>query len=104
MQDQQLSRLRRKLEYYRHDAPDWVRIVWPRPQSFAWFIKNRRGDLEARGALLRLGRDHFIDAGIFPVVAGQLLGTPDEVLAGMRSPAQSRRSAVYRHPAREVRS
>lgn len=102
MQDQQLSRLRRKLDYYRHEAPEWVRVVWPRPESFAWFIKHRRADLESRGALLRLGRDHFIDTGSFPAAAGEILGRVDATLTGLQSPAKPRPRAVYQNPACKV--
>lgn len=78
MQDHLLARLRRKLDYYHHDAPGWVRTVWPRPESFAWFVKNHRADLANQGALFRLGRDHFIDIARFPPAASALLGVGDE--------------------------
>jgi len=64
MTSQQLANLRRKRAYYTQEAPAWVRNVWPRPQSFDWFIKNRR--------------DYFVDLALFPVVAGGMLGVGDE--------------------------
>jgi len=77
MTSQQLANLRRKRAYYTQEAPAWVRNVWPRPQSFDWFIKNRRDDLVAQGALIKLGRDYFVDVALFPVVAGGMLGVGD---------------------------
>lgn len=69
-----LARIRRKPDYYQNDAPDWVRNVWPRPQSFDWFLKHHRDALVDAGALVRLGRDHFVDRVTFPKVAARLLG------------------------------
>jgi hypothetical protein len=77
----QLSRIRRKLDYYFHDAPDWVRVVWPRPESFSWFVKHYRDELRSHGALLRLGRDYFIDIDQFPPAAEKILGLCEEVSA-----------------------
>lgn len=76
---QSINNIRRKPDYYLHDAPKWVRNIWPRPESFNWWVKANRKDLMAAGALVRLGRDHFVDAAIFPKVAERLLGfKPDE--------------------------
>lgn len=69
-----LARIRRKPDYYQNDAPAWVRNVWPRPESFDWFIKNRRAELVESGAVVRLGRDYFVDSVVFPKVAARLLG------------------------------
>lgn len=69
-----LARIRRKPDYYQNDAPAWVRNVWPRPESFDWFIKHRRAELVAAGAVVRLGRDYFVDAVVFPKVASRILG------------------------------
>lgn len=69
-----LSLVRRKPDYYRNDAPAWVRNVWPRPESFDWFIKNNRTALVSQGAVVRLGRDYFVNAKVFPRVAESLLG------------------------------
>lgn len=68
-----LARIRRKPDYYKNDAPDWVRNVWPRIQSFNWFIKNRRAELLEAGAVVRLGRDYFVDTAIFPKIASRIL-------------------------------
>jgi hypothetical protein len=70
----QLSNLRRKTAYYQHDAPDWVRNVWNRPESFDWFIKNNRAELCIAGALVKLGRDFFVDTTAFPGAAERILG------------------------------
>jgi len=72
--EEELSRLKRRLDYYQVDAPDWVRIIWKNRESFEWFAKNNRQTLLARGALVRLGRDYFIDTGIFTDVAKSILG------------------------------
>ena len=86
MSSVQLVHLRRKAAYYRHDAPDWVRNVWNRPESFDWFVKNNKAVLVERGAVVKLGRDFFINAKIFPKTAESLLGlkitpTASEVVA-----------------------
>ncbi len=66
--------LRRKRDYYLHDGPDWVRTIWPKPESFDWFLKNNRTNLVRDGGIVRLGRDYFVDAAVFPEVAMQTLG------------------------------
>lgn len=73
-----LVNLRRKADYYHSDAPDWVRSIWPRQESFGWFIKNNRQALVDQDAVVRLGRDYFVDKEKFPVVAGSLLGVKSE--------------------------
>jgi hypothetical protein len=74
MSIQQLNNLRRKSAYYQHDAPEWVRNVWSRPESFSWFIKNNRETLCSQGALVKLGRDFFVDTTAFPPAAERILG------------------------------
>jgi len=74
MSNQQIVNLRRKAIYYQHDAPAWVRNVWSRPESFAWFIKNNRETLCSQGALVKLGRDYFLDTTTFPNAAERILG------------------------------
>jgi len=69
-----LSSLRRKSDYYANEAPDWVRNIWTRPEGFDWFIKNNRTQLSEAGAIVRLGRDWFVDVEQFPVAATQILG------------------------------
>jgi hypothetical protein len=86
-----LARIRRKPDYYQNEAPAWVRNVWNRPESFNWFIKHRRAELVAAGAVVRLGRDYFVDAVVFPRVAARILGLSKEVepniLASTTKPA-----------------
>lgn len=69
-----LHNLRRKSIFYRHDAPGWVRNIWDRPESFNWFIKHNREVLVQSGALVKLGRDYFVDVEIFPQAAERVLG------------------------------
>ena len=40
-----IESLRRKAEYYEHDAPPWARVIWTRPASFNHFIKFNRDAL-----------------------------------------------------------
>ncbi len=56
-----LSKLRRKRDYYTSDSPDWVRIVFRSFESFDWFCKDNRDALLAAGALMRIGRDYFVE-------------------------------------------
>lgn len=72
-----LTHIRRKPDYYRNDAPAWVRNVWPRQASFDWFIKHRRAELVNSGAVVRLGRDYFVDTVVFPRVASRILGVEE---------------------------
>ena len=74
MEDVQLSALRRKGDYYKNEAPDWVRIIWNRPESFDWFIKDNRSTLAADGSIIRLGRDWFVNTEVFPESAKRILG------------------------------
>lgn len=69
-----IGNLRRKQEYYLHEAPHWVRRVWPRQESFDWFLKNYRSTLVALNAIVRLGRDYFINAETFADEAQKILG------------------------------
>lgn len=70
----ELSALRRKGDYYTNEAPDWVRIIWKRPESFDWFIKDNRNELAAAGSIIRLGRDWFVNCNAFPDTAKKILG------------------------------
>ncbi len=69
-----ITHLRRKCDYYLHDGPEWVRTIWPKPESFNWFLKNHRNELNRQGAIVRLGRDYFVDLMTFPDVAAATLG------------------------------
>lgn len=77
MKDIDLSRLRRKLDFYNFDAPEWVRTIWSREEAFEWFVKNHRKTLTKNGALVRLGRDYFIDSETFLPIAKSILGVSD---------------------------
>ena len=74
MSSVQLGNLSRKATYYQHDAPAWVRKIWDRPQAFDWFIKDNRAALLEHGAVVRLGRDYFVNVKVFPKTAESLLG------------------------------
>ncbi len=74
MQHIDISHLRRKRDYYLEDGPDWIRTIWNKPESFNWFLKNNRSTLAKHGAIVRLGRDYFVDTSIFPGVARTTLG------------------------------
>ncbi|MGV0953408.1 MAG: hypothetical protein ACOYBR_03790 [Fluviibacter sp.] len=69
-----LSSLRRKGDYYATEAPDWVRNIWKRPEGFDWFIKNNRTQLSDAGAIVRIGRDWFVDVDQFPMAATKVMG------------------------------
>jgi hypothetical protein len=73
----QLEALRRKKDYYGTDAPAWVHNVWPRASSFNWFVKEHSTTLVERGAIIKLGRDYFVNTEVFPAAARQILGVPD---------------------------
>lgn len=68
-----ISRLRRQHDYYLNEAPPWMHVIWPRKNSFSWFLKNHRSRLRDEGALIRLGRDYFVDAERFADVARAIL-------------------------------
>lgn len=70
----ELSKLRRKQDYYQNEAPDWIRTIWDRKESFDWFLKNNRQHLTKNGAIVRLGRDYFINTSIFSAVAKSIIG------------------------------
>ena len=56
-----LDCLARKRDFYKN-SPNWVKTFWPTQSSFDWFIKSRTQTLTEQGALMRLGRDYFVDA------------------------------------------
>ena len=70
----ELSKLRRKQDYYEREAPDWIRTIWDRKESFEWFLKNNRHKLIQNHAIIRIGRDYFIHTGYFDSVAKQIIG------------------------------
>ncbi len=74
MSNDLLGNLRRKLDYYEVDGPEWIRSIWNRQASFDWFLKCHRKRLIDLGGLLRLGRDYFIDRARFPSAAELILG------------------------------
>ena len=69
-----LGNLRRKLDYYEIDGPEWIRSIWNRQSSFDWFLKCHRKKLVDLGGLHRLGRDYFINQTRFPHAAELILG------------------------------
>lgn len=69
-----IENLRRKTDYYKNAAPDWVRSVWPRIESLNHFVKAHRDTLVASGGIARLGRDWFVDVEQFPAAAKRILG------------------------------
>jgi hypothetical protein len=60
-----LNQLRRKKDYLEHDAPQWVRVIFPRVRSLDWFIKHRREWLREREAIVLLGKEYFVLLGAF---------------------------------------
>lgn len=71
-----LENLRRKRDYYVHDAPPWMRIVFASYGGFEWFIKHHRVSLLERGAIIKSGRDWLVDMHAFPAVAAGIKGLP----------------------------
>lgn len=74
MQTVNIDALRRKDDYHQHEGPDWVRNIWKRPESLNWFIKANRTKLINAKAIMRLGRDWFINVDLFPKAAQEILG------------------------------
>lgn len=72
-----LESLRRKSAYF-HEGPQWVRNRWPRIQSLSWFIKAHKDELTKKGAIVKLGREWFIDIDAFPDEIVAMSGLPDE--------------------------
>ena len=70
----ELSKLRRKQDYYQNEAPDWIRTIWDRKESFDWFLKNNRHKLTKNGAIVRLGRDYFINTSCFAAITQSIIG------------------------------
>jgi hypothetical protein len=68
-----IATLRRKHEYYKYDAPPWAPNIWRTYGSFDWFVKDNRDALVASGALIRIGRDYFVDCARFPEAACGIL-------------------------------
>ena len=69
-----LEVLVRKRDYYDEKAPQWVRNIWSRKESFNNFIKYNRRSLVEQGAVHKIGRDYFIEVEIFPNAIQQILG------------------------------
>jgi hypothetical protein len=69
-----LEFLSRKRIYYEVTAPGWVRNIWSRQEAFDHFIKYNRFELVDRGALIKIGRDYFVDSNKFPSVATEIMG------------------------------
>ena len=74
-----LEVLIRKRDYYDEKSPQWVRNIWSRKESFNNFIKYNRQSLVEQGAVVKIGRDYFVDVEKFPTIARQVIGVaPDE--------------------------
>jgi hypothetical protein len=81
-----LDRTARKRDFYL-TGPAWVRSVWPTPHSFEWFCKSRRQELARQGAMVKLGRDWFIDCGAFPQAVASVYGLPVEAVSARQGGA-----------------
>lgn len=68
-----LDRTARKRDFYL-TGPAWVRSVWPTPHSFDWFCRSRRHELASKGAMVKLGRDWFVDVQAFPKAVASVYG------------------------------
>jgi hypothetical protein len=73
-----LELLSRKRRYWQEDEPDWVRKIWSRPQAFDYFIKYNRSTLVDQAALIKIGRDYFVNSDKFPEVATEILGLSND--------------------------
>jgi hypothetical protein len=73
----QLESLRKKQDYYA-EGPTWVRNFWKKPTSFSFFLKENRTTLEELGAIVRPGREYFINIDEFPHAARIILKVPEE--------------------------
>ena len=71
-----LENLRRKRDYYVHEAPAWIRVVFSSYQGFDWFVKDQKSTLVERGAIIKAGRDWLVDMETFPAVTADLKGLP----------------------------
>jgi hypothetical protein len=69
-----LELLVRKSDYYNNAAPLWVRNIWARKEALDHFIKYNRRRLAAEGAVVKIGRDYFVDTETFPSIAMQVIG------------------------------
>ena len=75
-----LELLVRKRDYYNDAAPLWVRNIWSRKEALDHFIKHNRLRLASAGAVIKIGRDYFVDAEKFPTIARQVIGVaPDDL-------------------------
>lgn len=67
-----LELVTRKREYY-DAAPLWVRNVWSTRTALDNFIKYNRHKLASTGAIVKIGRDYFVERERFPFVARALI-------------------------------
>lgn len=67
------DKLRRKPDYFQNDLPPGLRNILRSLGGFSWFIKDNRAELVREGAVVRLGRDYFIQVEVFPRVAQSIL-------------------------------
>ena len=72
-----LNHLRRRNDYIRHDAPKWMRALWPTEPSLDWFMKAHRQQLVGAGAIVLMGREYFIMADKFEAVVRQIYKLPE---------------------------
>jgi hypothetical protein len=63
----------RKRDYY-DAAPLWVRNIWSTRNALDHFIKYNRRELTSSGAIVKIGRDYFVEREQFPFVARTLIG------------------------------
>jgi hypothetical protein len=67
-----LDNLCRKVDYYDR-LPQTYRTFIHSEQSYNWFIKENRSELEKRGAIVKIGRDYFVHLMAFPQAVEEIL-------------------------------
>ena len=68
-----IEALHRSQSWLANDAPAWCRIIWRTPASFNWFLKDNRKALADGQAIVKLGREWFVNSELFPTVAKTIL-------------------------------
>ena len=75
-----LELLIRKRDFYNNAAQPWMRNIWSRKEALDHFIKYNRLRLASAGAVVKIGRDYFVDTEKFSSVAIEILGLRTQAL------------------------
>ena len=75
----ELENIVRKNQYFQI-APDWMKVKWRNQAALNWFVKHNHSQLEALGAVARIGNEVFILPAKMPHAAAAIYGLSEHFI------------------------